>query len=228
MVLGIFCTPAVIWIWIKVAGSMGRIVTNITWTIGALLQLRIHQFQSSIDLNPVCMINRCAVTVWKYAALLQRIAPKSENKLKSIRRSRDWRASGVTRVYVVPFWRRHSLDGIVNKLRIDDGGTTVWFQAGTRLFLFSETFRPTLEAHPAFYQCVPWAFFLIEGKGEQLGLRADHSLPFSAEVKTEWSYTSYFQIYFYSVHRENFTRIVCVDQATFGVLLYWWFVLFLG
>ena len=118
----------------------------------------------------LCMINRCAMTVRKSAALLQRIAPKRENKLKSIRRSREWRASGVTRVYVVPFWSRHSSDGIVTRLlyvvpfwsrhssdgivtrlRIEDGGTTVRFPAKTRLFLSSETPRPALGTHPASY-----------------------------------------------------------------------------
>ena len=111
----------------------------------------IPQFQSSIDMASLCMINRCAMTVRKSAALLQRIAPKRENKLKSIRRSREWRASGVTRVYVVPFWSRHSSDGIVTRLRIEDGGTTVRFPAKTRLFLSSETPRPALGTHPASY-----------------------------------------------------------------------------
>jgi len=51
----------------------------------------------------------------------------------------------------VPFGSRHSSDGIVNKLRIDDGETTVRFPARKDIFLSFETSIP--------------AFFLMVGGG---------------------------------------------------------------
>jgi len=109
----------------------------------------------------------------------------------------------------VPFWNRNSSYGIVNKLRIDNGGTTVRFPAGKDIFLFSETSRPAMEAHPTSYSlCTSGYFPHRGGRGEQLGRKADHSQPPNAEVKNEWSYTSTFQICIYGVQRDNLP-VVC-------------------
>jgi hypothetical protein len=68
-------------------------------------------------------------------------------------------------------------------------------------FLFSTASRPVLEPTQPPIQWIPW-----------LGREADHSAPFSAEVKNAWSYSptpQYFFMAWYLVkHGDNFSFFI--------------------
>jgi hypothetical protein len=70
---------------------------------------------------------------------------------------------------------------------------------GTREFLFSETSTSALGPSQ------PWGSFLgVKWSKHEV----DNSLPSSAEVKNEWSFTSIHPVYLHGFDREKFTVIV--------------------
>jgi hypothetical protein len=80
-----------------------------------------------------------------------------------------------------------------------DGRSGVRIPVGARDFSLHQHVKIGPGAHPASYST---------GIGLFLGNEADDSLPSSAEVKYEWSYTSTPPICVLSVDRENFTFFI--------------------
>jgi hypothetical protein len=82
---------------------------------------------------------------------------------------------------------RDSSVGIALGYGLDDRGYRVQFPTGMGAFLFTTASRTVLGPTQPPIQWVPWALSLgVKGPGRE----ADHSPPFSAEVKNAWKSTS--------------------------------------
>jgi hypothetical protein len=92
------------------------------------------------------------------------------------------------------------------------GRQDVWFPGGAGSFSLHHCVQTRSGAHPASYTIGTRGYFPGGGGVKRPGGEADHSSPFSAEVKNVWSYTSTSPMCLHGVvlklkHRENFTFI---------------------
>jgi hypothetical protein len=96
--------------------------------------------------------------------------------------------------------------GIALGYRLDDRGSRVRFPSGAGNFSLHNRVQNVSGAHPASYPMGTGGSFLGV---KRPGREADHSPPYSAEVKNAWSYTLTPQYVFMAwclvKHRDSFT-----------------------
>jgi hypothetical protein len=92
---------------------------------------------------------------------------------------------------------RYGLDGLIFEYR-----------QGQEIFLFPQTFRPTLGPIQPPIQWTPGSFSGVKRPGHEV----NHSHPSNSEVKNEWIYTSNSLIRFNGVDGKNFTFFFCLLQ----------------